>query len=74
MSVQRSTTLTDGEIMDSKNSSASPPKSAHSHSFVPLALIYDGKGQPKITVACSCGAYRHVDATDLDAKETTSKP
>ena len=72
MSVQRSTTLTDGEIMDSKNSSASPPKSAHSHSFVPLALNHTGTGQAKLTVACACGVYKHINATnvtDEDAKK-----
>jgi hypothetical protein len=69
MFVQRSTTLTGGEIMDSKKSFA-----PHVHEYVPLSPIqYAGDGTPKLLVACSCGSYRRVTAVDADAKKENEK-
>ena len=46
------------------------PKSAHVHVFTPLYLTYTAAGHAKLSVVCICGAFKHVDAFDVDATKS----
>jgi len=54
---------------DAKTPFASP-KSVHVHAFTPHTLTYTAAGHAKLTVVCVCGAFKHVDAFDVDAPKS----
>jgi len=48
------------------------PKPAHAHAWTVLSLTHTATGTAKLTLVCVCGAFKHVDAFDVDAKSPES--